>query len=127
MQLLPTVHKLLSKQANNGTILVLPTELVLRSTHAQPIHYQCLGWTTKKNEPSGRVTGDMSYTTWPTSLNGTTKEAKDDVRQQVEDKWGKITLPTLEDIAHDILLMADAEGWDKQHLPLQERHRSGLP
>ena len=111
--LMKTVHKLLDKQQRQGSILILPTATLLASTHKTPLHFQSLGWTTKKGEPSGRVTGDMTYTDWPTSLNGKTNETKEEVRKLVEAKWGTITLPTLQDIVNDILLMADKEGWDE--------------
>ena len=112
--LMPTVHKLLHKQAQQGSILVLPAELLLMAYHLQPYHHQSLGWTKKAGEPAGRVTGDMSFafSPWVTSLNGMTKRAKDEVRRKVEEKWGVIKLPTLDDIVHDINAMADEHGWD---------------
>jgi len=109
---MPAVHKLLQDQATDGTILILPTTTLLASSHTTPFHYQSLGWTTKNGQDCGRVTGDMSFTEWITSLNGIDSEAKADVRRQVVEKWGAINLPTLPDIIHDILLQADEHGWD---------------
>ena len=109
--LMPTVHKLLNKQRTQGSILLLPTVSLLGATRSTPLHFQSLGWTSKKGEPSGRVTGDMTYTEWPYSLNGKSHVEKDQVRTLVEDKWGPINLPTLHDIVTDILLMADTHDW----------------
>ena len=108
----PAILKLLHKQAIDGTILMLPTELLMASKHSHKLHYQCIGWTKKKGEACGRVTGDMSYTTWPFSLNGVVADQKNEVRDKIIDKWGDIHLPTLLDIVHDILRMVDAHGWD---------------
>ena len=109
---MPAVHKLLQDQARDGTILILPTATLLASQHANPLHYQSLGWTTKSGQDSGRVTGDMSFTEWTTSLNGIDANAKSDVRSQITSRWGTINLPTLFHIVDDILLQADAHGWD---------------
>ena len=106
------VQKLLLKQADDGTILLLPTALLVAAFTLHPLHYQSLGWATKADSVTGRVTGDMSFTEWVTSLNGLTATAKEQVRSQVVEKWGDIKLPTLEDIVHDILLMADEHGWE---------------
>lgn len=109
---MPAVQKLLLKQAEDGTILLLPTALLVAAYTLHPLHYQSLGWATKADSVTGRVTGDMTFTEWISSLNGLTKKAKEEVRRQVVDKWGDIVLPTLDDIVHDILLMADKHGWE---------------
>jgi hypothetical protein len=54
----------------------------------------------------------MSFTEWITSLNGIDADAKSDVRRQITSRWGAINLPTLFHIVDDILLQADAHGWD---------------
>ena len=108
---MPAVHKLLHQQSVDGTVLVLPTDILLASTHLHDLHWQSLNWAAKSGQDSGRVTGDMSHTRWKTSLNGMTLAAKRDVRAQVVDNWGDIDLPSLDDIVIDILLMADAHGW----------------
>ena len=110
-QAMPAVQKLLYAQVSDGTILVLPTATLLASHHTHPIHYQSLGWTTKSEADCGRVTGDMSFSDWVTTLNGKTADEKADVRQQIVAKWGEISLPTLFDIVDDILFQADTHGW----------------
>jgi hypothetical protein len=53
----------------------------------------------------------MSHTTWATSLNGRTPEAKAEVRRKIVDLWGDINLPDLHAIVADILAQADKHGW----------------
>jgi hypothetical protein len=109
---MPAVHKLFQSQIDESSVIVLPT-VALSTTHTiHPIHYQSLGWTTKAENDCGRVTGDMSYTTWVSSLNGLTADTKADVRSQIVAMWGDISLPDLNDIAHDILDQADKHGWE---------------
>ena len=108
----PAILKLLHKQVKDGTVLMLPNDVFMSLDLETRRHYQCLGWAKKKGEACGRLTGDMSYTTAPFSLNGITLEQKREVRGKILDKWGDIKLPTLLDIVHDILRMVDLHGWD---------------
>ena len=108
----PAILKLLHKQATDGTILMLPTDLFMSLDLETRRHYQCLSWAKKKGEDCGRVTGDMSYTTAPFSLHGITADQKREVRDKIVERWGDIKLPTLLDIVHDILRMVDQHGWD---------------
>jgi hypothetical protein len=110
-QAMPAVHKLLQSQIDESSIIVLPTSVLKYAFTPEPIHYQSLGWTTKADNDCGRVTGDMSHTTWATSLNGRTPEAKAEVRRKIVDLWGDINLPDLPAIVADILAQADKHGW----------------
>jgi hypothetical protein len=108
----PAVQKLLNAQAVEGTVIILPTKQLINSTHNYDLHYQCIGWTTKNGKDCGRVTGDMSHTKWTHSLNGRSKDEKDDIRRQAVEAYGPVVMPTIDQIVRNILSVADEHGWD---------------
>lgn len=98
----PAVNKLLSAVHASGGALLLPTNILrgVSGVNFVPPH-----WTTKKMKPQGRACLDTSCTDNGVPLN------TPNVREQVRAKWGKICLPTLQDIIDMILEVGVAHGF----------------
>ena len=107
----PTVHKLLFKQHAAGTVVFLPLSDV---AHIPNLHLSPQHWTEKKGKPEGRTLGDLSNTdtTGVSPLNGCLGEDKEELRQRVNQYWGEIFHPTLDQLIRMILRMAMQHSWD---------------
>lgn len=106
------VHRMLAKQAEAGSVVLLPLPLA----QAIPgIHlHNSQHWTTKKGKPQGRSIADMSNTPDPLSVcpvNGFTAEERSLLTSRCVDLYGPIRLPTIHDLMHLVLDMADRHGW----------------
>lgn len=109
LKVAPAVHKTLMKQINEGSVIAIPTACAIKLPN---IHFSVQHWTTKKNKPQGRVICDTSNTELQNvmPLNGNLPDGRREVRMACEERWGKIVLPTLQDIARMILRTADKNG-----------------
>ena len=112
IQVRSAVHKILTKQIEQGTVLLLP----LAQAQAIPgIHLQnSQHWTTKKGKECGRIIADLSNTGDPESvcpLNGYTPQERAILTDECIKLYGPIKLPTITELLHMILLMADEHGW----------------
>jgi len=103
------INKLMFKQFNNHTVILIPTDLAVQ---IPGIHYSSQHWAPKKGKMQGRAICDTANRTDGIPING----RGDDVRSQVEAEWGPIHHPTIEDIATMVLIMADRHGWDNIEL-----------
>jgi hypothetical protein len=105
-------NKLIAKQVEAGTVVVLPLDTVLQIPY---IHFSCQHWTEKKGKAEGRILGDLAHPANPDEVpvNGKAKVGKTILRALVEKRWGKIRHPTLIAICHMILQKADQYGWDE--------------
>ena len=93
----PAVDKMLGANHEQGLGFVLPVSVMKGAEH----HLMVSKWTTKKNTPSGRPIGDMSFGEGE-HLNG--EEAK----VAASERYGAIKHPTIDEIVLAIL-----EYWDE--------------
>jgi hypothetical protein len=108
------VHKLLYLQWIKSTVLLLPTVLAALIVG---VHFSYQHWTVKAGKACGRNLCDTSNgERGKPTLNGSSTEEKDRVRQLMIERWGKITHPTLQDLVQMVLEAADHHGWDNIEL-----------
>ncbi len=100
------VNKLLHKQWLEGTVVILPTELVRLIAG---IHFSVIHWTTKAGKECGRALGDVAHALVGIPLNGADGLGKEQLRASMERTWGKIEHPTVSDIA--LMIWAACEKW----------------
>ena len=113
IQVQSAVHKLLAKQVELGTVLLLPLAVAqsIPGIHLQNSQH----WTTKKGKACGRMIADLSNTADPLKvcpLNGYTPAERTLLTEQCIDLYGPIRLPTIQELMRMILAMADRHGWD---------------
>jgi hypothetical protein len=115
VQVAPACNKLLAKQVEKGTVLILPMR---ESMEIKGVHFSCQQWTEKKGKEEGRILGDLANPADPEEIpvNGKDKVEKAILRALVEAKWGKINHPTLTMICIMIMAAADKYGWDNIEL-----------
>ena len=107
------IHRMIAKQIEVGSALVLPLEYVqcMPGIHLANIQH----WTTNKGKPQGRGIADMSNP--PNDqirpVNGVPGEERPAVVTACEELYGPIVHPTIQDLALMVLEMVDEHGWDK--------------
>lgn len=103
------VNKLLYAQWLNGTVLLLPTELVDKIVG---VHFSYQHWATKQNKACGRSICDTSNDDDPLQvpLNGMGEEGREKERQKLKKQWGEIVHPTLTDLVLMVLEAIDKYG-----------------
>jgi hypothetical protein len=96
------VNKLLGKQWDAGTVVILPTELVRR--YIPGVHFSFQHWTTKAGKACGRCLCDVANAPVDeVPLNGLGREGKQWLRDRLEKLWGKIVHPTVESLARMVV------------------------
>lgn len=107
------VHRLLAKQVDKGTVLLLPLQVAQLIPGIHLLNAQ--HWTTKKDQDKGRALADLSNVPNPMlhcPLNGHTTEERAAVNAACERLYGRIVHPTLGDLMRMITAMAHDHGWD---------------
>jgi hypothetical protein len=109
-----TVNKLLHKQWTEGTVVMLPTELVAMISG---VHFSFQHWTLKVGKECGRILGDTANVDKGFNpLNGCGDAGKDRVRELMIQSWGKIEHPTVADLA--MMVWAAVEKWGAENVEL---------
>jgi hypothetical protein len=92
------VNKLLNKQWEAGTVIILPTDLVRQ--HIPGVHFSFQHWTTKAGKACGRSLCDVANASGDAiPLNGLGTDGKQWLRDKLEKLWGKIVHPTVKSLA----------------------------
>jgi hypothetical protein len=107
------VHRLLAKQVEKGTVLLLPLQVAQSIPGIHLLNAQ--HWTTKKDQDKGRALADLSNVPDPLlhcPLNGHTTEERAAVNAACELLYGRIVHPTLADLMRMITAMAHQHGWE---------------
>lgn len=114
-------NKLILKQWNAGTVLLLPTKTLLK---VDGIHFSPQHWAVKAGKACGRIICDVANSDpGEIPVNGDGKDGKEEMREKMREEWGEIVHPTLEDIA-EMLNRARAK-WDKDELVMWKMDLSG--
>ena len=100
----PAVNKVLMELYEKGDVLFLPTMV---AKHIPNVHFSSTHWTTKSGKAKGRPLGDCSNAKSGSSLNSL------EVKQIVDDHYGKICHPTLSDLMQLINRQALRVGRDQ--------------
>jgi hypothetical protein len=111
------IHRMYAAQAEPGTVLLLPLELVC----AHPgIHLQnAQHWTTKKGKPQGRSIADLSNVGDPfrvCPINGHYPDERAALLVQCDELFGTIRHPTLPELMVMLLAVVDEHGWERVQL-----------
>ena len=97
------INKLVYKSFTKGLVFILPTALVRQ---APSIHYSPIHWTKQRSKLQGRLLGDPSNSAHDSVLNTA------EVKVLVEQAWGKIAHPTLQNLVQMLLAAAHRYSWD---------------
>jgi hypothetical protein len=104
------VNKLLAKQWDGGTVLLLPTALV--RLHISGVHFSYQHWTTKAGKACGRCLCDAANAPCNcVPLNGLGNFGKQLIRDEQICLWGAIRHSTVSDLALMILTAVRKHGW----------------
>lgn len=102
------VNLLLYEQWLAGTVLLLPTEMVMNIVGA---HFSYQHWALKANKACGRCICDTSNDAEGVCpLNGMGEEGKEHERSRLKRQWGAIVHPTLQDLVMMVLRIFDKHG-----------------
>ena len=97
----PAVNKMLGAVVEQRLAFLLPLELAQQ--HVRDLHLCKAHWTTKKGKASGRPLGDLTF------VDGTPLNT-DETAEAATEYYGRISHPTIEDIARMIHEFWIAEG-----------------
>ena len=86
----PAVNKMLGAVVEQRLAFLLPLELAQQ--HVRDLHLCKAHWTTKKGKASGRPLGDLTF------VDGTPLNT-DETAEAATEYYGRISHPTIEDIA----------------------------
>jgi hypothetical protein len=105
LRMQPVVDKLMMELFDAGLILILPTEEVCK---IPGVHFSQSHWALKKGKVWGRPIGDASA---PSEDTGVALNSAG-VKVKCQDRWGKITHPTINSLSELVLRQAARVGWD---------------
>lgn len=100
----PAVNKQMYAQYKKGLLILLETATAKR---IPGVHFSATSWAPKKGVEAGRPIGDPSN-----APDGTCALNSIDLHGAIEELWGPIKHPTLEEICLMILRAAERHGWD---------------
>jgi hypothetical protein len=103
----PAVGKMYHKEWLQKKCFILPTAVAMRIIRRW---FASLHWTGKKDERKGRKLVDHADASSGHSLNGGTAKV------QAQEQYGRITHPTIKQLAVMILGQVDKHGWDNVSL-----------
>jgi hypothetical protein len=106
-------HKMIMDQYKAGTMILLPTDLVLEKLEGC-IHFSCIHWAKKKGKFCGRLICDLAnaHLRYLIPLNGSGKYGKQHIRDEVTKLYGVINHPLIDELVLMIIEVADEHGWD---------------
>jgi hypothetical protein len=107
------IHRLLLKQVETGTVVLLPLRTAQRCHGIHLLNAQ--HWTTKKGKPQGRSIADLSNVPDPVlhcPVNGHHPDERDALTAACAARYGPIQHPTLHQLMNMVADQADAHGWD---------------
>lgn len=115
VQMASVINRLLFDLYQKHLCIIIPTADALRikessrfgPTPCRPLQYSSVHWTTKRGKEKGRPLGDSAAKESGQPLNS------DEVKTMVDDRWGRITHPTISRLVNMILRVADRHGWDR--------------
>lgn len=102
-QVAKAVNSLVQDLWKDDLVIIMPTKTIRR---LPGVHFSAAHWAPKAGKRCGRGIFDSSDSKHGRSLNS------ESARCQLEDLYGSINHPTLSDLVHMILQLADAEGWE---------------
>lgn len=107
------IHRLLLKQVEAGTVVLLPLHLAQRCHGIHLLNAQ--HWTTKKGKPQGRSIADLSNVPDPVlhcPVNGHFADERAVLAGLFHTHFGPISHPTLTQLMNMVADQADLHGWD---------------
>lgn len=106
------VNKLAYEQYEKGNVLILPTEIVKQ---IPGVHFSSTHWVKQFFKEMGRMLADAT--------NGDSPLNDAEAKQIIDEVFGLIGHPTVEDLIQMVLRMAKRDGWD--HIVLWKKDLKG--